>query len=273
VRFGKHPAEPADERRMFHMVLRLRQICLVARELAPAVEDLTEIFGLAVCYRDPAVAKWGLENALMPIGNGFLEVVAPTRPDTAAGRYLDRRQGDGGYMVILQAGDLEPYRKTVAELGIRLIAEPNYGEYVGMQLHPRDTGGAILSIDWNEGGLADPAGPWHPAGPDWLPARRTDRVTAMRAAELQGDDPDMLARRWSTILDRPVTADAEGYPALQLDDAMLRFVPVTDGRGEGLGCLDLAAADPTSVLETARQRGCATSGNVVTVCGTRFRLV
>ena len=255
------------------MPLRLRQICLVAAQLAPAVDDLCAVLGLELCYRDPAVAKWGLENALMPVGNGLLEVVAPTREGTAAGRYLERRGGDGGYMVILQTDDLAPYRRRVGELGVRLIAEPNYGEYVGMQLHPRDTGGAILSIDWNEGDPADPAGPWHPAGPDWQRARRTDRVTEMRAAELQGDDPERLARRWAEILGLDLHHHG-GAPTLHVDDADLRFVMARDGRGEGLGTVDLAATHQRgAILAAAEARGCAVDGDVVTVCGTRFRLV
>ena len=52
------------------------------------------------------VEKYGLVNALMPIGNSFLEVVAPTREGTAAGRCLERRDGEGGYMVILECDDI-----------------------------------------------------------------------------------------------------------------------------------------------------------------------
>ncbi len=69
------------------MTLRLRQICLVAPELEPAVDELTDVLGIAVAYRDGAVGKYGLVNAVMPIGNCFLEVVAPTRQGTTAGRY------------------------------------------------------------------------------------------------------------------------------------------------------------------------------------------
>ena len=42
-------------------------------------------------------AEFGLENTLMPVGRNFLEVVAPIQEGTAAGRYLDRRGGNGGY--------------------------------------------------------------------------------------------------------------------------------------------------------------------------------
>src|SRR5438309_4029256 len=71
--------------------LRLRQICLVAPQLEPVISDISAIMGLSVCYRDGNVAKYGLENALLPVDTILLEVVAPTQPGTAAGRFLDKR--------------------------------------------------------------------------------------------------------------------------------------------------------------------------------------
>ena len=73
--------------------LRLRQICLVAPHLAPVISDISEIMGLNVCYRDGNVAKYGLENALLPVDTILLEVVAPFQPGTAAGPFprQDRR--------------------------------------------------------------------------------------------------------------------------------------------------------------------------------------
>ena len=59
------------------MTIQLRQICLVARELKPVIEDLTSILGINACYVDPGVGVFGLENTLMAVGRNFLEVVAP----------------------------------------------------------------------------------------------------------------------------------------------------------------------------------------------------
>jgi hypothetical protein len=72
------------------------------------------VLGVKVCYRDPGVGKYGLENALFPIGNQLLEVVAPVEENTAGGRYLDRRGGDGGYMAITQCDDHAPRRAPLA---------------------------------------------------------------------------------------------------------------------------------------------------------------
>ena len=75
---------------MTNTYLRLRQICLVARDLDLVVDDLCAVFGVKVCHRDPEVGQFGLRNALMPFGSNFLEVVSPLRDGTAAGRYLGR---------------------------------------------------------------------------------------------------------------------------------------------------------------------------------------
>ena len=97
------------------MWLRLRQICLVTNNLEAVVASLESIFGLEVCYIDEAVGKYGLVNRLFPIGSQFLELVAPVEENTAAGRFIERRKGDGGYMVITQCDDLAPRRKRAAE--------------------------------------------------------------------------------------------------------------------------------------------------------------
>jgi hypothetical protein len=250
--------------------IRMRQICLVARHLAPVVEEIRTALGLEVCHRDPAVAKYGLENALFPVGDGFLEVVAPVREATAAGRYLDRRGGDGGYMVITQCDDLEARRKRCEAVGVRIANEIGYPDYRELQLHPRDVGGAMLSFAWQEGARA-PGGPWHPAatagrgagGPaeSGKAGARSHRplITAMTAAELQSEDPDRLARRWSEVIERPVHV-RDGQQVIALDDATLRFTEAADGRGEGLAGLDLACVDPAR-------------NGLVLICGIRFRLL
>ena len=93
------------------MWLKLRQIALVAENLQPVEAQLIDVMGLKVCYRDPGISYFGLENALFPIGNQLLEVVAPIKEGTAGGRYLERRGGDGGYMVITQCDEHAPRRK------------------------------------------------------------------------------------------------------------------------------------------------------------------
>lgn len=255
------------------MWLRLRQIALVARELAPAQAALEDVLGVAVCYRDPGVAHFGLENALFPVGNQLLEVVAPIRENTAGGRYLERRNGDGGYMVITQCDEHAPRRKRVEALGVRIVNQFETHEFRNMQLHPRDTGGSFFEIDEQLGPHAhDRDGPWEPAGPDWKAGQRLDRVRGIAAAEIQCDDPAKVAARWSEIAEIPVQR-VDGTPTIALDGATLRFVPCTDGRPEGLGGIDVVAADKAAIMKAAQARGVARGDSEVYLCGMRVRLV
>jgi hypothetical protein len=254
------------------MFLRLRQLCLLARRLEPVVDDLAAVFDVAVCHRDPAVERFGLHNALLPFGTSFVEVVAPLVEGTTAGRYLERRGGDGGYMVILDSDDLARWRARAAEAGVRIAAALEHGDYAGLQLHPRDTGGALLEINTTRGG-ADAHGPYAPAGPHWQRALRTTRVQAIVGAALQADDPERLARRWGDLLDRPASrADGAGEWRVALDNAVLRFVEPRDDRGEGLAAIDVHVADAHAIASTAAARGCRADAEAVEVGGVRFVL-
>jgi hypothetical protein len=144
-------------------------------------------------------------------------------------------------MVILQADQHAERRQRIVDLGVRRVLEHQSEHYTIMQLHPADTGGSFLEIDDQRGGEDMATGPWEPAGPDWQRARRTDVVTAIAAAEIQSPDPARLAARWSEILDVPVE-ETDSRLEVPLDNATLRFVEATDGRGEGLGGLDLVSA-------------------------------
>ncbi len=251
------------------MWLRLRQIALIASELAPVERDLIEILGVKVCYRDPGVAHFGLENALFPVGNQFLEVVAPVQEDTAGGRYLERRFGDGGYMVITQCDDHAPRRERIGALGVRIAHQFETDTFRNMQLHPRDTGGSFFEIDEQLGEQAHELdGPWEPAGPDWKAGRDMRRVTGIRAAELQCDDPQKVAARWSEIAEVPLSQGE-----LRLDNARIRFVHCTDGRPEGLAGLDVRCIDPGAVLEAAERSGKRSGDKDVYLCGMRISLV
>src|SRR4029453_17258133 len=97
--------------------MRLRQVVIAARDLETTVGHLTAVLGIAVSFRDPGVAEFGLVNSVMPVGDTFLEVVSPVAASAPARRFIDRRGGDGGYMVMLQSERLDDDRRRGAALG------------------------------------------------------------------------------------------------------------------------------------------------------------
>jgi hypothetical protein len=242
--------------------MRLRQIALVAEKLEPVVADLCAVLDVEVCFRDPGVGEFGLVNALMPIGDTFLEVVSPKQPDTTAGRLLTRRGGDGGYMVILQTGDLRRARERASEHGVRVVWETAFPDIETIHLHPRDIGGAIVSLDQPR-----PPGSWRWGGPDWRRHVRPQTVSRIAGATLAARDPEQMAARWADVLDLPRRSPAE----LALDAGELRFVPA-DARGEGLHGIRIETRDRARVLRAARERGLDASGDTIAICGAQISL-
>jgi len=254
--------------------MRLRQFVFVAEKLAPAVDAITDVLGLQVCYSDPGVGKFGLENALIPVNGNFLEVVAPVRADTTAGRYLERRGGDGGYMVILQCADAQRERERIAALPVRDVWRHDSEEVMATHFHPADVPGAILSID-----TMHPGSNWHReqsfwkwAGPDWPEYIRTDVTQAITAVEIQAENAVSVAAQWGKVLDRKVRAGSRG-PEIALDNARLRFAPAEDERGLGVGAIDVLPQDRDRILAAAEARGLRRSDDQIELCGVRVNLL
>jgi hypothetical protein len=247
--------------------MRIRQIALVARELEPAVAALVDVFDIAVGYRDPGVGQFGLENAVMPIGDTFLEVVSPVLADTTAGRFLARR-GDSGYMVIFETSQLAEDRTRVEALGARVVWEVVLNDISTIHLHPRDTGGAIVSLD-----QPNPAGEWRWGGPEWRAYARTHRVRRIVSAEVEARDPGTMAAHWSVLLALPKPSEDGGARRVALrDGGELRFVPAGP-RGEGVSGFGVEASDPEAILAAARARGLPVRGRSIEVSGVRVDLV
>jgi hypothetical protein len=247
--------------------MRLRQIALVAWDLGAVSADISAVLGQGYAYDDPGVGKYGLRNAVFPIGETFLEVVSPKRDGTTAGRLLDRRGGDGGYMVILQTEDLVAARATIHAAGARIVDQWDGDGAAFTHIHPKDIGGAILSIDHME-----PRERWEWGGPEWRSHARTDVSIAITGAQLQAEDPEAMASRWAAVLARPAIPAGQGW-TITLDEGEIRFAPAWDGRGDGLGAFDVVVRDPAATRAKAANRGLVNGEGVMTLAGTRVRLI
>jgi hypothetical protein len=219
------------------MRIRLRQVALVAADLAAVEAAIIDELGVELCYRDPDVGVFGLKNALFPIGDKLLEVVSPMTEGTTAGRQLDKRNGDGGYMVILQVDDLDAMRSRIETHDVRVVFTAPGPGITGLHLHPKDVGAAILSVDqsehWDE---------WPWAGPAWRDHIATRAVTDLVSVAMQSEHPADTANRWAGVLGREVTEIGDQYH-VPLDEGVLRFVPPGDDRGDGVCAVDMRAAN------------------------------
>jgi hypothetical protein len=176
-------------------VIRLRQVVIAARDLDHTVEELCDHLGLTVCFNDPSVGEFGLHNALMTVGDQFIEVVSPVRDGTAAGRLLDRRKAQVcAYMVMFEVDDLDRRVASLSDAGVRVVWAGDLPGIRGRHLHPADVGGAIVSLD-----EAQPQGSWNWAGPAWRAHAENSVVSAIAGYALAVDDPAAVAARWEAL--------------------------------------------------------------------------
>lgn len=230
---------------------RLRQVALAAADCAATASQLQETFGWPEPFHDPGVGRFGLTNAVFAAGDTFVEVVAPVQAGTTAGRYLERRGGDSGYMAIFQMPDLAVARRRIADAGVRVVWTADHADIAGTHLHPKDVPGAIVSLDW-----ADPPESWRWAGPAWtgrVPQHASGGVSGLT---IEVSDPAGAAAQWASVLGLTVTDDG-GAATIRLAHARqdLRFVPSASAAGEGITEVRLTTERPMPAVH---------------ICGVRF---
>jgi hypothetical protein len=209
---------------------RLRQVALVAHDCEKTATALQETFGWPDPFHDPGVGEFGLINAVFAVGDTFLEVVSPVRPDTTAGRYLARRGSDSGYMAIFQMPSLEEARRRVAELGVRVVWKVDLDDIAGTHLHPKDIPGAIVSLDW-----ATPVESWRWAGPAWTGTAPEHPAGGIAGITVEVEDPAAAAERWGAVLGLDAEVhDGMAVVRLAAGGQGLRFVSSADGRASGI---------------------------------------
>lgn len=219
---------------------RLRQVALAAADCDATAGQLKETFGWPEPFHDPGVGRFGLTNAVFAVGDTFVEVVAPVEPGTTAGRYLERRGGDSGYMAIFQLPDLAAARQRVADSGVRVVWTADLADIAGTHLHPKDVPGAIVSLDW-----ADPPESWRWAGPEWTGGAPRHAPGGVSGITIEVADPADAAARWASVLGLTFV-DEGGTAAVQLEHARqdLRFVQAGSAGSEGITEVRLAAGLP-----------------------------
>lgn len=219
--------------------VRIRQVALCSDDIWAEEQRLVNDLGIAAVHRDPPNV-FEMRNAVFAVGDTFLEVLQPETASAPTARFLERRGGPSGYMLLMQVDDLNATRRRVGELGIRIVhdeppARIHGVEAAAIHLHPADTGGTIMSFD-----RMIPADGWAWAGRSWRGHVHTDVVDRIVGVELTSADPDALASRFARLVGRSVTADR----TIELDDGRVTIVAGAADAPDGLTAVELHTPVP-----------------------------
>jgi len=129
------------------MLGRIDHVGVAVEEMDAALELYRDALGLPLAHRE-VVEEQGVDAALLDVGEGHVELLAPLGPDTPVGKYLQRR-GPGLHHVAYAVADIDAELDRLRGAGLRLIDEtPRTGirnSRVAF-VHPAALGGVLTEI-------------------------------------------------------------------------------------------------------------------------------
>jgi methylmalonyl-CoA/ethylmalonyl-CoA epimerase len=126
---------------------RIDHIGVAVEQIEPALEFYRDSFQLVLAHRE-VVADQGVEAALLDVGEGHVELLAPLGAETPVGRFL-ARQGPGLHHVAYQVTDIDATLATLKQAGLELIDQQPRTGIRGSRvafMHPRATAGVLTEI-------------------------------------------------------------------------------------------------------------------------------
>ena len=126
---------------------RIDHIGIAVEEIDAELELYEKGYGMELSLRE-TVEEQGVDAALLNVGDGHIELMAPTGPDTPVGKFLAKR-GAGMHHVAYAVDDIDATLERLAAAGIELIdakARVGIGGSRVAFLQPRSTGRVLTEI-------------------------------------------------------------------------------------------------------------------------------
>jgi methylmalonyl-CoA/ethylmalonyl-CoA epimerase len=129
------------------MLSAIDHIGVAVEDIEAALPFYRDVLKLELVHRE-TVLEQGVHAALLDVGDGHIELVAPTGPETGVAEFLARR-GAGLHHVAYRVKDVEATLSELSAAGVRLIDErPRTGirDSRVAFVHPGSTGGVLVEI-------------------------------------------------------------------------------------------------------------------------------
>jgi methylmalonyl-CoA/ethylmalonyl-CoA epimerase len=129
------------------MLERIEHIAIAVSDLDDAIGHYQAVWGAEVAHRE-RVEDQGIEEAMIPIGQSHLQLLASTHPDSTVARFLERR-GEGLHHIAYEVDDLEASLARLRERGITLIDEkprPGGRGHMVAFVHPKGNHGLLVEL-------------------------------------------------------------------------------------------------------------------------------
>ncbi len=129
------------------MLSAIDHVGIAVSDIDAALALYGDALGMPLVHRE-TVSDQGVDAALLDVGDGHVELLAPLGPDTPVGRFL-ARNGAGLHHVAYRVADVAATLDAARAAGLRLIDEAPRTGIRGSRvafLHPAATGGVLTEI-------------------------------------------------------------------------------------------------------------------------------
>jgi methylmalonyl-CoA/ethylmalonyl-CoA epimerase len=127
--------------------IKINHVAVVVENVQIALDFWEKALGLVVEHIEHN-AEEAVEIAFLPLGEGEIELIAPTTGDSGVARYLSSK-GAGLHHICIEVEDIESAMQQIADSGAELINEAPKTNNSGRRyafVHPRSTGGVLVEL-------------------------------------------------------------------------------------------------------------------------------
>ncbi|MFM8944179.1 MAG: methylmalonyl-CoA epimerase [Actinomycetota bacterium] len=125
----------------------LDHVGIACTDLEAEIARYRNLFGVEVAHRE-VVADQGVEEALLPVGDSFVQLLRPLGPDTPVGRFLAER-GPGLHHLAFRVDDVGAALARLRAEGAQLVDETPRAGSRGTRIafvHPKAMGGVLIEL-------------------------------------------------------------------------------------------------------------------------------
>ena len=129
------------------MLNKIEHVALAVSDLDVVLDHYRSTWGIEVAHRE-RVEDQGVEEAMLPLGDSFLQLLAPTGPESTVAKFIERR-GEGLHHIAFEVDDLPLVLDRLKEKGVPLIDEvPRIGGrgHLVAFVHPKGNHGLLIEL-------------------------------------------------------------------------------------------------------------------------------
>lgn len=129
------------------LAYNIHHVAVAVRDLDATLDGYRTLFGVEPLTRE-VVEDQGVEEAMLAIGGSHIQLLTPLAPDTAVGRFLDRR-GEGMHHIALAVVDIDAALDHLRSTGARLVdaeARIGGGGHRIAFVHPENLAGTLIEL-------------------------------------------------------------------------------------------------------------------------------